>query len=71
MDVLAVRCANGVVGWGKQPLAHRMYQWVCGRDGFVVSMPTSLKDTERVALGIASHSTQLAGAIQQVVQLDL
>lgn len=41
------------------------------RDSFAVTAPDSVAQVEACLLGIAGHSTQLAGAIQQVVQLDV
>lgn len=71
MQVIVVRCANGVVMWGPQYSAHRTYVWVCGRDGFTIPQPADLKDSERVVQTIAQHSSQLAGAIAQIFELDV
>jgi hypothetical protein len=68
-DAIVIRCQNGVVAWGRQVTSRSGYRWICGRDGFTVTQPTSLADTERVLLSIAQHSQQLAGTILQVIQL--
>lgn len=71
MLVIVVRCQNGVVVWARQRGAGRNAAWRCQRDGFVVDCPVRVADAEAAVVALAHHSTQLAGAILQVVELTI
>lgn len=71
MTVLIVRCANGIVVWVRSGRGETR-TWNCRRDGFTVNYNLGSNATvEAGVLAIAQHSAQLAGAVQQVAQLDL
>lgn len=72
MTVMTViRCANGIVMWQRVPLRNDTLAWRCTRDKFQLTVPSDPALTEAFLVQVAQHSTQLAGAIQQVVQLDV
>jgi hypothetical protein len=71
MQMIVVRGASGVVTWVKQLVTPHTWQWVCSRDQFAIAGPSTAAEAEAIAVGIATHSAQLVGAVAQVVELDL
>jgi len=71
MKPIIVRCANGVVVWEKLPAPNRTYTWQCTRDKFSIVAPADAAHVEQFLIALAQHSQLLAGAISQVVQLEL
>lgn len=71
-QVLVFRCANGIVVWDKKDtLTPSGGHWLCLRDQFTIQSPSSDEQVEQTLLALAQHSVGLAGAIQQVVELEI
>lgn len=70
-SVIVVRCLNGPVAWVRVPTKVHMAVWVCARDQFKIDAPADPQHVEAVLTQMAQHSVQLAGALQQIVQLAL
>ena len=70
MRCMIVRGATGSTIWirGGKP---RAVAWICERDGFRVAAPLTPSAAEVCVVAIVAHAVQLAGAVQQIVELDL
>jgi hypothetical protein len=68
---LVFRCANGVNLWLKQQINRTTVEWVNTRDNFAVPANPDTAHAESTLQALATHSISLAGAIQQVAQLDI
>jgi len=68
---IVVRCNNGVVVWQQHATGLRTRVWICTRDRFSLDIPADESGLEAFLVTLAQHSSQLAGVIQQVVELDI
>jgi len=71
MLIIAVRGASGVVAWTRMPIDRQSYQWICGREQFVIAGPATPVGAEASAVALIQHSATHVGAVSQVVELDL
>lgn len=69
--IIVFRCQNGVVAWGETQVSPTDRRWQCGRDATFVAKPDTLVAAEQALLTMSTHSAQLAGAIQQVVEFNI
>lgn len=68
---IVCRCQNGIVVWVMHPTGVHTHSWICTRDNFSIAAPDNVAQVESVLVALAQHSTQLAGAILQVLQLEV
>jgi hypothetical protein len=71
VKAIVVRCSNGLVVWRQQATGLRTREWICTRDNVALQVPADETVIEQFLVTLAQHSSQLAGTIQQVVELDI
>lgn len=71
VQIMVMRCTNGIVTWTRVQRSHFERAWRCNRDGFFIASPQLDSDVEPQLQKIIQHSVGLAGALQQIVELDV